>query len=361
MRKLFLLSALAGLALAGFSGGAAKADEKKEKKESSKLKPGDPAPAFKVSKWVQGKPVESFASGKVYVVEFWATWCGPCIMMMPHMGDIQAEYKDKGLTIIGYTKYDKNNTAGQVSAFVSKRGPKLGYTFAYGDDRTTYDAWMTAADQNGIPCSFVVDQKGKIAYIGHPMFLDEVLPKVFDGTWKADEGNKFVEQLNKEVEDVFGKLEGKDPAAGLKALEDFEKNRPGLAKIPFFVGPKLHLMIQAGKLPEANKLAISLIATAIAKDDSSTLGNVASMICASEKADKDLKTQALKAADGALKISGDKDVRALLTAAEAYYSVGEKDKAKTYSEKAVDAAPEKLKPRIEEMVKQYGYVKPVKM
>lgn len=42
---------------------------------STDLKPGDPAPALKIDKWVKGQPVEAFEKGKVYVVEFWATWC----------------------------------------------------------------------------------------------------------------------------------------------------------------------------------------------------------------------------------------------------------------------------------------------
>ena len=110
--------------------------------------------------WIQGAEVTAFAPDKVYVVEFWATWCGPCIVMMPHMAEMQAEYRDKGVTFIGYTAKDPNNTAEKVSTFVSKRGPKLGYTFAYGDTSDTYDAYMKAAGQGGIPCSYVVD-KGK--------------------------------------------------------------------------------------------------------------------------------------------------------------------------------------------------------
>ena len=55
---------------------------------------GSDAPAIDVEHWVQDgkgkfKPVTEFAKGKVYVVEFWATWCGPCIMSMPHLVELQ--------------------------------------------------------------------------------------------------------------------------------------------------------------------------------------------------------------------------------------------------------------------------------
>src|SRR4051794_37880273 len=69
--------------------------------KAPKLRVGDPAPLLKVSKWLQGKEVKRYEPGKVYVVEFWATWCGPCIGAMPHLSNLQTEFKDRGLTVIG--------------------------------------------------------------------------------------------------------------------------------------------------------------------------------------------------------------------------------------------------------------------
>src|SRR5262249_1500647 len=141
--------------------------------------------ALKANKWLQGEEVKEFERGKVYIVEFWATWCGWCILTMPHTAELQAQYKDKGVTIIAYSAPDPDNSKEKGAEFVKKRGPNLPYSIAYADDRKTYDAWMKAAGREGIPCVFVVDKTGRIAYIGHPIYLGMVLPMVVAGKRKA--------------------------------------------------------------------------------------------------------------------------------------------------------------------------------
>lgn len=103
---------------------------------------------MKASKWLQGEAVKGFQPGQVYVVEFWATWCGLCIHFMPHTAELQAQYGDQGVTFVYYTAADPDNTEEKAAAFVKKRGAKLPFPFAYADDRMTYDAWMTAAGRN---------------------------------------------------------------------------------------------------------------------------------------------------------------------------------------------------------------------
>src|ERR1700744_5719893 len=56
---------------------------------------GDPAPPLRVKEWIKGTPVENFEKGRVYVVEFWATWCAPCRAAMPHLSSLASKYKHK--------------------------------------------------------------------------------------------------------------------------------------------------------------------------------------------------------------------------------------------------------------------------
>ncbi len=371
MRKLLTAFTLFGLLTAVVSAADkkdAKTPDKADKKdaknvdapkenEAPRLKVGDAPPQLKVSKWLQGAAVRAFDPGKTYVVEFWATWCGPCIMMMPHMGELQAEYKDKGVTIIGYSAKDPRNTAEKVAEFVGKRGPKLGYTFAYGDNRDTYEAWMTAAHQEGIPCSFVISPKGKIAYIGHPLFLGIVLPKVVDGSWNPEHGAIEMAAAEKELDAVFGKLGDANAETGLKAIDDFEQKRPELAKLPFFVGPKIMLLIKAKKTDEAKTLADAVLAKALDQEDTGSLRTIASIgQFPGAKEQKALIDDSLQASDALLKISGDKDLGALIAAVQANYAAGNKAKAKELAQKTRTAAAELPKPvqaQIDRMLEKF--------
>jgi len=353
MRKLLAIAILAGLA--GFvTAQDAKKDPPKKEKPEPTLKVGDPAPPIKADKWLQGEAIKTFTPGKVYVVEFWATWCGPCIVMMPHMGEMQAEYKDRGVTFIGYTSKDQNNSEEKVTAFVKKRGPKLGYTFAYSDTRETNDAWMKAAGRNGIPCCFVVDKKGTIAYIGHPMYLDVVMPKVAAGEWTEADVKKL-DEIEKDVNAVFRSINNPDAEAGLKAVAEFDSKNPALAHIPYFVGPKISLLLRAKRINEAKKMAADVVAKAQKQEDPMALNAVSRALrIPGVPADKELTQLMLTSAEAGLKLAGEKDLGALLNVADAHFAAGDKAKAREYGAKALAAADNpRTKEAVERMIKKY--------
>ena len=140
------------------------------------LKVGDPAPKLQTGKWVQGEAVKDFTPGKAYIVEFWATWCPPCRASIPHLNETYTKFKDKGLIVIGQDCWEKDES--QVAPFIKKMGDKMTYRVALDDKSkdakgSMAKTWMEAAGRNGIPSAFLVDTTGKIAWIGHPMELDE--------------------------------------------------------------------------------------------------------------------------------------------------------------------------------------------
>jgi thiol-disulfide isomerase/thioredoxin len=326
-------------------------------KRDKSLDIGDPAPPLHVTKWLQGKEVTEFLANKVYVVEFWATWSTPCIAIMPHMAELQAENSDRGVILIAFSAKDPSNTQEKVTRFVEKRGQKLDFTFAFANDRETYDSWVTAARRNNdIPCSFVVGKDGKIAFIGHPMYLDEVLPRIVEGKWTKEDTERM-SKVESEVKAVFEAIAGSNAEAGLNALIDFKKRHPKLADIPYFLGPRLTLLIKSSKVSEARKSAEEAIEKAIKWDDPTALSKVSQILRSPlVNNNRELLTLSLQAAQAWFKIAGEKDLFALLNLAETYYVLGDKEKAHEYGAKAVAAAAaesEAIKKYIKQQIKKF--------
>ncbi len=144
---------------------------------------GDPAPELHLDQWVLGSPADEGFNGKVHVVEFWATWCGPCRTSMPHISELQQHHGDS-VTFIGVTRED----VATVNKFLDTESPDgrlwrdvVQYRLATDAGDATNTAYMKAAAQRGIPTAFVVGSDGNISWIGHPARIDQPLQQVVDG------------------------------------------------------------------------------------------------------------------------------------------------------------------------------------
>lgn len=139
---------------------------------------GDRAAALSIKDWAKGKPVNVNDGKNIYVVEFWATWCGPCRTSIPHLTELQKKFKDKGVVFVGVSD-EKLET---VKPFVEKMADKMDYVVACDDARKTSDGYMKAYGQGGIPTAFIVGKEGKVLWFGHPMAgLEDTLAEVVSG------------------------------------------------------------------------------------------------------------------------------------------------------------------------------------
>lgn len=157
---------------------------------------GDMAPPLEIAEWVKGDAVDlAEAKGKkVVVVEFWATWCGPCRTSIPHLTELQRKFRERGVMFVGVS--DENSAT--VRPFVDNMGDKMEYTVALDRDRKTFEAYMAAFGVNGIPHAFVVDREGRIAWHGHPMSgLDRILDSLAANTFDLTSERKRLDAQKK--------------------------------------------------------------------------------------------------------------------------------------------------------------------
>lgn len=121
----------------------------------------------KVPDWsatVKGKKLsQSDYAGKVMIIDFWATWCPPCRKEIPGFIELQKEYADQGLVVLGFS-FDKDEDV--HDKWVKEQGLNYPSVFAReGDGLAAVRAFQEKIGEiRGIPTTLVVDRQGNIVY-----------------------------------------------------------------------------------------------------------------------------------------------------------------------------------------------------
>ena len=143
------------------------------------VKPGEKAPPLMVTDWiklnpfgdwVKSKPLDlaNSAKGRVVLIEFWATWCAPCVQLIPHNNELYHRYKDKGLVFVSLTDTSRGQQLSTVKRFVDGRGAQMDYPVAF--DETQQSILTYAADEGGVglPHAVLIGKDGTVVWAGHP-------------------------------------------------------------------------------------------------------------------------------------------------------------------------------------------------
>lgn len=138
---------------------------------------GDAAPEVNATEWYNtDKPVALADLDGIVIVEFWATWCPPCVASIPHLQKLHETYAEKGVTVIALTNEDPSDDLAQ---FIKDHG----MTYIVGAGSTTARAYGV----RGIPAAFIVHE-GEIVWQGHPMSgMDEALKEALQAHKAAQE------------------------------------------------------------------------------------------------------------------------------------------------------------------------------
>ena len=305
-------------------------------REMTILRIGDPAPKPALAEILKGRTdFKPFPKDKVTVMEFWATWCGPCKAGMPHLSELQKEYADQGVTIIGVSREEPKT----VKDFLAQPqwDEKTGYTIALDDDSKTNEAYMKAAKQNGIPCAFIVDQNARVAWIGHPMTMDEPLKRIVAGDWDIEkarmefENREKVAQMQMAVRRaMFQASRSGDYAEAIATIEKAIGEMPEDQNLRMM---KFQALAATG---DADAYEIAWDILKANRENAMMLNSIAWFVLddASVK-DRDLEF-AMAAAKAANDAAGGNDPAILDTLARAYFEKGDLDMAIEIQQKAVD-------------------------
>ena len=327
---------------------------------TSNLNIGDTAPLLQIANWIKGTPVESYEENKIYVVEFWATWCPPCRAGMPHLSKLQETYGEE-VTFIGVT----NESSRVIENFLQKEADlsialKAGktwndlmrYTVASDDSSATSIKFMRAAEESGIPCAFIVGFDGRIEWIGHPGGIDGPLEKITQRSWDREgaKNARLEEKRQTLLQDAFANaLRNEDWEQALQLLPKIEKSLPSpLLALNY----RFLFMVQMGRTEEAIKYLDELASEL--DGNAAVLNRLAWSLVTNKMSETSLVRKALSISDRAAQLTGYADRSILDTLARAHFVLDDLDQAILWQKKAIEADPdnEEFQRSLQEYTKQ---------
>lgn len=269
---------------------------------------------------------------------------------MPHLNDISKKYADKGVVVTGLNIFEErepkdDSYVAKVEKYVKDFGDGMSFNVVTDDPKgTNADAWMKASGNGGIPTTFVVDGKGTIIWIGHPMELGSSLDKMLDGTYDLQAEKQKKEDAKKLQEEMRAKFAPINKAAAAKdyktAVAEVDKIYAKSGDMKTQLGMTKFMFLFNYDEPGAYKWA-KVISEDFAKDDANMLNSIAWSIvddAAKPERKKPDFPLAIKIAERANKLSKNENAFYMDTLGLAYFRGGQLKKAIVTQELAVAIA-----------------------
>lgn len=196
---------------------------------------GDKAPPLNITDWLANVPTDKSLTGRPIIVDFWATWCGPCIKAVPHFNELKTEFaSNEDLLFLSMSdeKPDKINRSLKRIDFKSAV-----VTDAAGKTREAFQI-------NAIPVTYLIDKAGIIQWMGSPEMLTAAMVKQFlagepltlepamEIVEDEAEAAQPVASSEQDFSTVFGLLKNKDIKYLFKVSATEDPNAIGINALP---------------------------------------------------------------------------------------------------------------------------------
>ncbi|HKQ46657.1 MAG TPA: TlpA disulfide reductase family protein [Phycisphaerae bacterium] len=317
---------------------------------------GDKAPPVKVAKWMTlappALPNDKGAEKHIFLVEFWATWCGPCMKSVPHLAELHRKHQKDGLVVLGISNEEPDTIASFLSGKAKKLKLEMPYFVGSDEDMDTQNVWMK--DVEGIPYAFVVDKTGTIVWTGNPLadtkVMDDTIKQVLTGSFdivaakKAAANAKKANELMGELRAAYG---NQDKERVFKILDEIMALKPNDIQAYLIKKQLLAEFDMEDQIPawEA-KIEVAM------KDSSDGLLQLAAVELEKPLSDRNA-AMLYRSVNRANELTNGQDAEALLLLAQTQCTMGMIDAAIATQKKAIDLTTGEQAEEFKRVLKYY--------
>jgi thiol-disulfide isomerase/thioredoxin len=317
---------------------------------------GEPAPPLEGVVWLRGGPHDQWNAGHVYVLDFWATWCAPCLTQMPSHQALEERYAGKDVHVVGVAVW--SNKGPMTPAKALERHPGLTYAVAEDVDNLIANTYMDGTKTRGLPAIMLVDGAGQMVWIGDPgNELDEALNAVLadsfdlDAARRKDDVRRRSQDLFKEIDEYRRSGQPGLAAARVDDVITLDEKRNGWA-----YAMKYEIIVtELDDMSAATEVAQDFISSKAGDDPYFNYVFVLRMLNAKDKVSASLwdAELALDLANRAVQMSDVPNSDYMAALARVYMTRGDLGHAIGWQQKALEAAPPAKRESLTATLREY--------
>jgi thiol-disulfide isomerase/thioredoxin len=210
--------------------------------------------------------MEKYQEDTIYVIEFWATWCPPCIAAMPLMEKVQGEFADRKVRLISLSNESKEKLEEFLAKVIPNSSGKTYMDFtevfaiACDPDQSAYNDFMATSGNFSVPKIFIVGKQGRVEWIGEHGELRTTLEAILSSTWdQAAFARKY--EIRQKVGlairrmSEFRNRHAKDPDA---VVQEIDKELATIGQVDepqtqILTGFRIQTLVGCGRFAEADR------------------------------------------------------------------------------------------------------------